>query len=396
MITKLLKILVATPQNRIGSSTKILNYGIALSLLFLVACQPEDIPEPISGPTVFSISGGGIDIVAGEDDFYLFTSYEQDSMGVFQYISSFEKLEPDCDTSCQEYFRIIIKEESSSTLPVPDINTVLNSDLFYTGSAVNSVQRLSYDMQLSTNGVPPLQVRYRLNDDPFFTSVNLTDTIFDRPLANPLNKVFMEATDAVGCISSIERVFDNTGLPDLNVEITTPMDTVIFDSLLLIASATGMGLFDYTWENSSSLNDTNYVMVFPGMFNQAKVSVNNGNSSATAGVGVYSTTQTGNGNLICNTNLDISLDTITIANPNLITITIEYGTNNGIVYRSDVITQPASSFFDITSAADYFDNENGEATKKATVNFNCQLRSASGSLLDIIGGNGIIAIAHPE
>ncbi|MFK8105235.1 MAG: hypothetical protein AB8G15_22170 [Saprospiraceae bacterium] len=396
MITKLLKILVSTPKSMMGSSAKILKYGVALSLLLVVACQPEDIPEPTSGPTVFNISGGGIDIVAGEDDFYLFTSYGEDSTGVFQYVSSFEKLEPDCDTSCQEYFRIIIRDESSSTLPVPNINTVLNANLSYAGSLVSSVQQLSYDMQLSTNGVPPLQVRYRLNDEPFLTSVNLTDTTIERSLANPLNKVFMEATDAVGCVSSIERVFDNTGLPDLNVEITTPMDTVIFDSLLLIASATGMGVFDYVWENSGNTSDTNFVAFFPALFNEAKVTVNNANSSATAGVGVYSAAQPGNGNLICNTNLDISLDTITVANPDLITVTLEYRASNGTIYRSDELTQPADSFFDITNVSSYFDNENGETTKKMTVNFNCPLRSTTGFSINITGGSGVIAIAHPE
>lgn len=78
-------------------------------------------------------------------------------------------------------------------------------------------------------------------------------------------------------------------------------------------------------------------------------------------------------------------------------ISMEYTNWTGNTFRTDIMEQPAESFFRINSVSDYSENENGEPTKILSVNFNCQLRSVEDeSILTFENGEATIAVAYPE
>ena len=87
--------------------------GSLLLLILLGACKKTKLPPPVEEDTVFSISatleGRALDFVAGEEDYYLFTSYAKDDKDVFSFKGRFEKL-IDCESNCQETLEFEIRD----------------------------------------------------------------------------------------------------------------------------------------------------------------------------------------------------------------------------------------------------------------------------------------------
>src|SRR5690606_17478310 len=85
-----------------------LYFYVLISVLAL-SCRPEALPSVETGQPVFSFSGGGVDISAGEEDFYLFTDYQKDASNVYSFIARFAKTS-DCATDCEEELVIEIRD----------------------------------------------------------------------------------------------------------------------------------------------------------------------------------------------------------------------------------------------------------------------------------------------
>ncbi len=73
-------------------------------------------------------------------------------------------------------------------------------------------------------------------------------------------------------------------------------------------------------------------------------------------------------------------------------ITINYTDASGIIYTSGNSSQPGSSTFQVLSVSDYKNNLNGELTKEITIKFNCILYNGSYSIP--ASGTAIIAVAY--
>lgn len=82
---------------------KILQYLTIFSILLLAAqCRKIEIPEPVEGSPIFFLNTdlAGVERIwsAGKDSYYMHTSFEQDTSGLFLYSGSMEEL--GCVTSC--------------------------------------------------------------------------------------------------------------------------------------------------------------------------------------------------------------------------------------------------------------------------------------------------------
>ncbi len=73
-------------------------------------------------------------------------------------------------------------------------------------------------------------------------------------------------------------------------------------------------------------------------------------------------------------------------------ITIVYTDGNGVVYTSKNSAQPGTSSFKITSVSDYQSNSNNQSTKMLKVAFNCLAYNGSNAVL--LNGTAVIAVAY--
>lgn len=75
-------------------------------------------------------------------------------------------------------------------------------------------------------------------------------------------------------------------------------------------------------------------------------------------------------------------------------VAIRWVDSQGVIWHSDKGSQNTDSFFVVEASEPYDQNENGQKTRKMSVNFNCQLFNDAGESRSF-SGSGTIAVAHP-
>ena len=103
---------------------------VIIAILF--ACSPEELPPPDHGnDPVFnfnaSLDGQQKSFVAGENDFYMFTSFDIDQQNVYTFEGRMAKLQGSCTTDCNESITIRIRDMQVNSSVGVNIETALQS-----------------------------------------------------------------------------------------------------------------------------------------------------------------------------------------------------------------------------------------------------------------------------
>ncbi|RMG77658.1 MAG: hypothetical protein D6714_19500, partial [Bacteroidetes bacterium] len=107
--------------------SKIIKYGWAILFLSLAACQKVELPPESVDEVVFFVraqtDSGDLDVAAGVDHFALFPTFEQDSLGIFEYIARFEK--SDCLVDCAGALTFKIRDANFALNGTPNVDETL-------------------------------------------------------------------------------------------------------------------------------------------------------------------------------------------------------------------------------------------------------------------------------
>ena len=91
-----------------------------------------------------------------------------------------------------------------------------------------------------------------------------------------------------------------------------------------------------------------------------------------------------------------ALDTIIVGNSlRFSLVEVIYSNKDGIQYSSLNNDQSPNNQFEILLLDNFENNENGEKTKKLTLQFNCLLADANGNSIALENGMGTFGIAYP-
>ena len=120
-------------------SKKLQVLGVLVALAMGTSnCKKKDIPEAEIGNPVFYvdalIDGTAVNATAGKDNFYMFTDYAKDNLGVIQMNGS---LHSDACAQCNHTFSISFRDtKMRGAQPINDISNVLSTGnyLFYNAS----------------------------------------------------------------------------------------------------------------------------------------------------------------------------------------------------------------------------------------------------------------------
>ena len=141
-------------------------------VVLIYSCKPEELPPVQTGDPVFSVTGDLVNIIAGEDDFYLFSDYEKDDMDVYSFVSHFAKT-GDCTSDCEEELLIKIRDIDQNTGAIDvDIENALSPG--------------NYNYQIANSPISNDEVVLNLTAEPegngpfsYLWLITYSDTIFN-------------------------------------------------------------------------------------------------------------------------------------------------------------------------------------------------------------------------
>lgn len=362
-------------------------------LISMIGCK-KDYPIASSETPVFyfngTVNGLAVNMAAGVNNYYMYSSYTQDSNYVYNF--SGELKQNNC-LNCNNKIKFQINDYVSSP---PNGATQINTSLFPS----------YYSMQESDSLTVGSPTEYAVTFNAISDSLNNYDYTWD----------FGDGTSETGTISpahiythpgyynaclTINEVNSNCTSTICNqIKIDVPdatCDVSIVDSLLsgntFSFSSNGSGTpSTYFWDfgdgSTSNLNTISHTFSNPGIYKVClELTTNEG---CTSYVCKNFSTEGFSG---CIANFSNNIQG-TSANPlALSNVVITWTDNSGNVYASNNSLQTSDSYFQILSVEDYLTNANNEPTKKLHIKFKCSLFNNNNSV-QIDKGDAVIAVSY--
>ncbi len=377
---------------------------IFLIVVAIGGCKKVDLDEVPSGDPVFrvdaTLAGTALNIVAGDDDFYMFSEFSKDNFEVYTMTGRFAK-DSSCQNECEESLSFSIRS-SYATPSISDFNfedAVFDGDTFSYFSLSDSVAVNGFTYSFSGElvdsfGVPPALFIWEImeGNNSFITYIgeSISHNYFGSEDLNVRLKIYTPT----GCESYFETIVPNgNNAPNFcNLFIDVSYDSI---GNLILSPIFGNPIFDtFIWNGDSTIS-TPFVINPNSLPNNVTLEAFNANCSVEMGVCTFAQGALSSAFPQFQVNVqDTTKFEMINVGEQFSTVTIEYQDSTGIY--SSKFADNSNNTFTITNIENYEDNENGEKTKKLTIDYDCILRKeGSGEEKQIIG-TAEIAVAYPE
>ncbi|MEL6867220.1 MAG: PKD domain-containing protein [Bacteroidota bacterium] len=370
-------------------------------LLLLSSCGRKDVPPSLIGDPVFTlqaqIGGNDIDLQAGNDDYYMFTSFGLDTCEQVILTGRLAKVDS-CNQACLEAFQIDLVHQPLSTGAGFSIEEALSTEKNYQVLEVeNSADRFLTRFIAFTQGSSPFTYNWNFGDGAVSSLPNPQHE-YQTPGEN--FTVSLTTIDAEDCQQTYQReiLVDTVSTNDF-CRAEFSVDSLISatsNGYLLNALTTGNPPFTYLW---SSGNLTAQDTVFLDSFVTKTVCLTI--TDVTGCVDSICKDLTLNPVLgdveVCSTRFEheVSIEP-GMQVPCPAGFVFSYTDPAGRLYRSDLGPPATADFVDLVAVNDFEDNENGEATKQVRLLFSATLYDESGNDLSVQNGLAVFGMAYPE
>lgn len=363
-----------------------IRYYILLSLftLLLLSCKKKKYPESVTeNNQVFyfsaTIDNSPMALSAGSDGYYMYSSYMQNSNGVYTLIADLKQ--SDC-SNCPNSLQIKINDFKVSAINAP---IVIDSALTPGQYTISTGPTYSVQFQ-SVYNKTALSYLWDFGDGTTSTQAN---PIHNFSRAGKYD-VSLSITSTGGCVSNIvtqKKIGVGTSTTAIKINSISG-NTVSFSQ-----NSTGTSAIGYFWNfgdgsTSTSQNPT-HVYAVTGSYPVLLRAIDTAGDTAYSKYNVV----TQNDLSSCATNYSVTGLSVSPSALNLSKINIRWIDENGTVYNSDNALQPTNSSFQITSVQDFENNENGEKTKKIGIKFNCNVYNGS-SVKVINNAEAVICVSY--
>jgi len=371
--------------------TKITSVIIFFCLLLVGSCKKADPIIPPGNSPVFyfngTINSAPVNLQAGVNNYYMFTSYALDGNGVYDYIGELKNYS--CTTNCVSALKVLMKDYRNYSLAPTNIDSAISPGYYSFATPAGTASKFSvlfYDSLY--NGVAQ-SFLYDFGDGAT-TTQHRPSHLYSRP---GVYSVSLNAQSTTSCSSSLTNdvmVGQVRGLVQLSFnEGSTSVTTVT------LATTTGGGSppYSFHWDfgdgNATTVTTPTctYTYGAPGVYPITLTRTDAANTVEICRRNFATQTATS-----CYMNFYPTLVT-PIANPmNLADVTIEWRDASGNLYTSSNNTQPAKSGFKIISVANYQNNSSGQPTKIIHAKVTCTLYNGTNSM--VLDGDVVFSIAH--
>lgn len=385
---------------------------LTIIILVLGGCNKVDLEEIPSGTPVFTVNAvldsEELNINAGDDDFYMFTEYDQDNFDVYSMRGRFAK-DANCTTDCEESLSFTIRNNNLFG-GVFDIDSVisLNTNLpFYSDS--NIVILNGHNYTLSSSFADSLGVTFFGDTSWEVFGNQLLDTIamdtgnvinFSYFGSQDLNvRLELKNANGTGLDSYFETQIKNGTEDYCDIDIFPTFNQ--FDSSYVLKLINQPNYSSIFWNGVDV--DSFILDVFQNSQQIITLEAMENILNCNVGLGVYAQVDTIGQSSDLSALVYPQIDVQAVDDSMIIpgngeqysAITIEYRDETGVY--SSANWNNNNSIFTITKIEDYEDNENGEKTKRLTIDYkNCVLAKEGGGDQKIISGTAEIGIAYPD
>lgn len=374
---------------------------LSACLLTLANCKrsEEDFNNK-KEPPVFSIkgtaSGQPLQMVAGVDSYYLYTSYAFDSsVDAFSFSGNLKRT--NC-TTCNPSIKITIYDSlpNSGSDPV-NVGLALRAKNYqYYGPQQVISKTYKYNFVAEVQGYVNPTYKWLFGPGDSSNSAVSSHTFTDSLSKNiclTVTDQFNGCTDAACNTVKPAMTMLDTATPDFS-------STVVFDTVYFTASNAGPNVV-YSWDFGDTRTGTGLQQQNP----YANFGTYNVCLTVTSTIGAFQPrvickkvafNDTGKKCMVNYSYGDLIIDSVVAPVSKLSKVIINYIDDTGEEYVSDFQNQPPTSFFTVLAAQPYMVNERGEKTYRLTLNFRCRVFSTSTTKFqDLDITNGEIAVAYP-
>lgn len=357
--------------------------------VIFITCKKKELPKDIeeNDPQFYfsgTVNGNNITITAGQNNYYMYSSFEQDANNLYHFSGTLKQ--QNC-SNCPNSIEIIINDHRFS-------GTNGNS-------GADSAFIFKYYPVASGN---PLPIKHNVQFYSLFNkySQNYLWNFGDGSTSNnpsPFHifrtgeyNICLTVQDTSGCSNSVCNIqkFGNMGF-DLKTSITASSISTL--TATFTHSTIGLPPYNFLWnfgDNSTSTSAVpshNYIN--QGRYPVSLRVIDAANDTAYANLN-YLTSNANN----CTTNYFVTGVSAVPNYAGFSNIEINWTDANGVVYKSNNLSQPPNSYFKILKAEDYHNNESGQNTKKLTVEFNCMVYNAANTGVLIENARAVIVAAY--
>ena len=389
--------------------------GLLILLLVLGACKKTELPPTVEEDPVFSFTGNldnqSLDFVAGEEDYYLFTSFRKDDNNVYSFMGRFEKT-MDCESDCKEILEFEIRDigVDSGADVMPDRSLGVGSyPIGITGSnfEIDTIVE-GYDVFFENRSISNVSTNFNWDlGDGISIDSFLPGPLFLSPAdigqGKDVRLTLTENSGTGSCSSTLLQRIQIGGDPNssCSLDFVSLSDSVINT---LCADMSGVDPFVFRWILSNDsiimedcLEDFDFVdsmsMVLTGIDGQGCEQSKN-----------ISTHKSALSELeYCSADFDYEVltrnkivftpieDSLSFSN-----VIVRYTDREGITFTSGGIDQNQEDRFEILESSDYLVNENGEATRLLKIRFSGFLSNDGNNPRYLENGEGVIAVSYPK
>jgi len=380
-------------------------FALFVISLFAFSCKKEHVPTSTTGTPEFyfngTIAGITTSLNAGVNNYYMYSSYTQDSNNVYNFIGD---LKP--TTSNPNSIQIQINDYKISAVNATvniDSSLTIGNYLYCVPGTVTTTSTTVYEVQFNSSFANGTAQTYNwdFGDNTTSSQANPMHTYSQLGYYN----VCLNITGTNSCSNSICDTV-NLSSPTAYACHTTISSTLLpYNGVNFGSTVTGFPPSNYLWNfgDSTATHDTTgsttivHYYNSPGIYQVSlRVTDTMGNLSiARYNVATVSVSPT------CLTNYSVStvqaVTTTTTTNNNSLglgNVIVTWTDATGNVYTSKNIAQPAISGFQIISVDNYSNNANNQRTKKLHVKFSCWVYNNGHPPIQITNADAVIAVAY--
>lgn len=324
-------------------------------------------------------------IQAGVDSYYMFTSYFQDTLNLYSFIGTLKKV--NCQNCTEITFQINDNQYSIPTGP-SNINSLSPGNYKYWTDNTGTINNL----ELEVISVPMTDsivksVQWDFGDGHTSTLYSPTHT-YDSVGNYTVSQTIQYLS---GCEDKISFPFNSDYT---NYCITDIESHVISGDSIYFEAWNDSLTHTYSWKfgDGTTANTRSVVHRYSksGIYTVTLETTDTKSGCKATKVMRIKTPSFTQG---CIANYVYNLDIVSEPSKTSI-ITIKWKDSKGVVYSTANVTQPADSYFFITSVEEYMRNENQLRTKKINANFKCYL--TDGLNMVPLSGSATFAVACPN
>ncbi len=367
-----------------------------ISLMTFSHCSQLEIPPDSTDDPVFTLTmttetndimsfGGGI------DGYRMFTSYEQESDGVYTFIGELKKEDLNLDTFPSVRFEVRDFQGFPSSVDIDQ--ALIAAEAYFNQNLTGSSDTTYQAVFMATTGqacsnLPSNAFSWDFGDTFTGTGHAISHDYTD----NSYKTVTLEINGPAGqyAMASRDISFAQNALT-CGVQVNYNLTNSLNISAMAIG---GIQPYSYTWNIGSTLQTISLPLDSIILDQEYCVTLTDASSCSSSWCGNVLS-----GYQVCEAQFSYSTSIVTDSVPapdQFSTVTIIYKDGAGGEFRSDLGTQNPNAFFDILNVDDFIDNEFGDKTKKINIDFTCELFSGNANTIRINSGEGFIGIAYPD